>query len=292
MPNKCNKQKNEDATMKLLSKNILVLVLFSLLSLYSKARFLPLPVAFSEKAVSHIQVRQLDEFSCGYNALFNACNVEQWFGVSSKYSIYSNFHDKVMKYLSAHKLHRQQALSTDLMQELASQLGIEVFSVVLEPEGLKFLGNVSVSIECPIKTSSADKEKLKQQAFKAFHERKLEKIKRSLAKDQGKVTIIHFFCCTEGEIPHVFVISLVQNKQGKRALYVCDNLNSEIYASFAADKQKEYMTPAGSFLTFFTKYFGISLRSQFHAPALPDYWLTAPLTKNEIILKKILNQRL
>lgn len=42
-----------------------------------RAEFLTLPVSLNNRAVYHIKAHQIDEFCCGYNALYNACNLEK-----------------------------------------------------------------------------------------------------------------------------------------------------------------------------------------------------------------------
>ncbi len=240
-----------------------------LLSVFSlQAEFLELPRSFETKAIYHKKAYQLDEFSCGYNVLFNACNLERTCNLANRFSEYALFKKTCTSYILKNKLKPKDAVYNNQLSLLAEDyLGMQQLCV------LGFEGNQI----CPLFTtptqityfwsiSQQEKEHRLKQAMIARGQELLASIKDRLDNDHSRYTMVHFVCNLRlAESKHWILITLVQNRTG-RALYIFDNANRKIEES---SQSKRY-------IDFLVEQFGISPKKQFRGPQLPDIWRTIP----------------
>ena len=99
---------------------ITIFLLTGLAPTISCAEHLSLPRSVSSNAVYYIRTKQLRDFSCGYNVLFNAANFEHLCGFTNGAHRYHIFKDKVMPYLRSHGWH-PKAKSRNHMTEYLAQ---------------------------------------------------------------------------------------------------------------------------------------------------------------------------
>lgn len=192
----------------------------------------------SSKAVYYVKAEELPGFCCGYNALFNACNIEAAFGKSQKYSDRKIFAKTCRQHLKNWQIHPLDVVYNDELEELAKNLGIQNFYCVsYEPHSVFYIPDF------PLPSKDA-----------RFH----NNIKKKLDASTG-LFFVHFVCHLPYEEGHWILMTLVQNTSG-RALYIYDNLN------LAIDEESQV------FIDFFCKSYKISPKGQFQGVQMPAKW--------------------
>ena len=104
-------------------QRFLAFLLLTPFSVY--ASYLPLPAQFADKAVYHVKAEQLEDFSCGYNCLYNGCNMEQLCGIENGYSQYQHFQKECKKYIRSQGAYPKKSASTDIIDKLARKLHMQ-----------------------------------------------------------------------------------------------------------------------------------------------------------------------
>lgn len=247
------------------------------MSLFStQAKFLDLPRSLSSKAVYHKETYQLDDFSCGYNVLFNACNLEKVCSFPNKFYQYPLFEKTCKKYTALNKLQPKSSASNHDIDCLARvYLGTQPLYVL----GFNQAGDIQplfsdpTEITHPMGISQAEIDRRLKKAIEQRSDDLFESIKDRLLKSRAAYyTIIHFACIVQDEdVPHVLLVSLVQNRSGK-ALYIFDNLNRKI-----SDR-----SPTKCYIDFLCEMFAINKKNQFQGPTIPDLWSTMPKRRSLI----------
>lgn len=236
-----------------------------------QADFLDLPRSYSYKAVYHIKVRQLDEFCCGYNALFNACNFEKSSEIHQPYSDYASFKGLCMSYLSTQGLHPKSSVSNETLNILAGKeyLNLQPTCFLQFNKEKKVVPYIATPTEI-VHDARLSKQEVKRMLNEAHGRREqevLKKIQTRLATSNARCEVIHFICSIDvvkGK-GHAVLITLTQNRNG-RALYIFDNLNAKI------DERSQ----TKRFIDFLCSTFTISPRQTFKGPHLPNAWQTIP----------------
>lgn len=228
------------------------------------AEQLPLPNALSSRAIYYQRTKQLDDFSCVYNVLFNAVNFEQCCGFPNPMHKYELFECTIRPYIQKERLNPKKASYNKDTEYLARVLGLKHFYHLqrdAKTYQVHLLLTEKTSITYPRGTSEAEVERRLAQASLQKKEKVMQAIVHHLESTDNAV--VHFLCYLKsfrGE-PHAMLISLHQNSTG-RGLYLFDNLNKEF------DTSHEVMY----FIERLFKTFGISSAQQFKGPQLPHRW--------------------
>ncbi len=249
-----------------------LVILFSLFFSSLQAKYLSLPPSISSKAIYHIETHQIDEWSCGYNALFNTCNLEQLIGLDNPCSNFGKFKEICTAFIEKKKRKPTDAMFNQEFEDLPYKLKLSRAQYL----GLDEIGNVrpdldeSISMQLTSTMSQREiddylnkKQQIKENAL-------ILSLQREFSNNSDYC--IHFFChVIIDSIGHCFVISLVQKGSTNRALYIFDNLNSPITES--SDSKK--------YINFLCTTFGISSRESFdkYKITVPDKWPTAPASQ-------------
>jgi len=238
-----------------------IVLLFLFACSLLEAQQLPVPKEFSSQATYYYRTKQLDNFSCGYNALFNALNFGQCCGFTTQYHRYEYFEPMVLSYTREQGLNPKHTSYNKDTEHLAQDLGLEYFYHLHRDSktrqvALLFTGRVSITY--PKYTPQSEVDRRMADAVAQKRKGILEGITAYLRSVD--TAVVHFLCylkSARGE-SHAILISLHQNKTG-RGLYIFDNLNEPIYE-------------ATLFIEYLSKTFMISSSKQFHGPQLPYRW--------------------
>lgn len=195
------------------------------------SQYLQLPDSLKNKEIYYIKVKQLESWSCGYNALFNACKLEQKFGNANKFSDYNNFNSTCSNYINKINQKPKGASSNKILEDLSKVLDLKMFYYLTFNERREIvpLFTTPTHITYPSGTSKSEVKHLMLQAIKDRETALINALKKELDQNKNKLRFLHFGCHLDssGE-GHAILISLVQNVNGKRVIYICDNLNSKI----------------------------------------------------------------
>lgn len=228
------------------------------------ADLLPLPKSIVSRAVYHVKTHQINDFCCGYNCLYNACNLETACGIANHYSIYGIFKDACMRYLKSEKIDPMANVYNTTLRTLSRQiLGLQQQCFMIHdpqyPQGFRMEFR-----ECT-KGTGRDHHEALRACIQKDSERTIDaltKIRDRLNKSRQPYEVVHFIFCADS---HAVLISVVQNVTG-RGLYVFDNMNYMIYEG---SKTK-------LFLDYLCAFFSISQKSSFSGPSIPDIWSSTP----------------
>lgn len=241
---------------------VLVVVFFGM---NLKGVTLNLPQSLSPMAVYYQKAYQLNEFCCGYNALFNACNVEKACGFPMKFSDYSLFKRECMNYLKPRNLRPLKAVTNKTLDELAHTLRIKICNLIISASGsIHPIFSTDTTIEYNKGTRKGEINRMMQEAIV---KREREMIKDLIHCFNASINcVVHFICTViaDGE-RHGILVSLVQNSTG-RGLYIFDNMNKSI-------TERSMIT---NYLKYLCKTFAVSYKIQFQGPLLPDRWPSTP----------------
>lgn len=210
--------------------------------------------------IYHIKTTQISGYSCGFNALFNACNLERIMGIPNPHNNFSSFQAVCASYMAAHAPGQttRQALNNKQTMQLSNHLGLQAASYFTRHKGYvaPFIDHVSVKF--PKGTSQAQIQQLMEQ--------KRIQMERDVVQELQKFSFevptpycIHFMCGISTK-KHVILITLIVTKE-KRILCVCDNLNEHYLQSDLEE-----------FLLFFASTFSVSPRSSQPFYVFPQRW--------------------
>lgn len=207
--------------------NILFFLALSSFDILS-VTYLPLPASLADKAVYHVKARQINGWSCGYNVLFNACNVEQFFAKSNKNHDYNEFAKVCLPYLKSINRNPKASSNNHVMEKLSKYLKLQKFSYFSFNKSKESAPLISgpVKIVFPGKTSKAKIKLLLDAAWKKRQQEYVSQLKKTLSDAKGNPAFVHIAChisSTDGG--HAVLASIVQDPAGKRALYIFDNMN-------------------------------------------------------------------
>ncbi len=234
-----------------------------------QAKYMPVPSSISSKAVYHMQAHQIDEWSCGYNALFNACNLENTLGFKNSYSNFKQFNELCTAFIRrTHKGPRDGISNMDI-EKLATQCKLQNI-VYLNNGGGKIAPLLNSPTTITIRADIPDYEvqRLLERAITKREQALLTELKKEL--EGKKLYCIHFVChvFAKGE-DHCILVSLVQKDGSHRGLYIFDNMNSPIQEG---SEIKRY-------IDFLCTTFKVSTLEVFNRRKiiLADKWPTTPL---------------
>lgn len=218
------------------------------------AKLLSITKKFADLAVYQVETEELEELCCVYNALYNACNMEDWCGMPNTYANFETFRDTCVGYLQSIKRNPHEAISFITMNEISSRFleNLHIYKLVmLDGEVVPNLAQ-QTSLSYGVRESEL-----------------CENIRARLSREHGVYALTHFapFFDSQG-IHHTVLIVLFQNRTG-RGLYIFDNCNDRINKH----------SPLVPFIEFLCKEFQISRRDRFIGPQLPYRWPTARMQK-------------
>jgi hypothetical protein len=248
-------------------KNIILMSLVSITTAsFLVGRELPLPHEYASKAVYHIQVKQLDAFSCGYNVLFNAANFENLCGFRNTIHQYRTFQNRILPYLQSQGYDPSKTSTNAVTDHLAQKvLGLQPFYHlhIKNEKGRRIVPLLvdKTRITFPSGTSEREVQKLMKKAVEERQQSVIENISTIL--NQKIYAVVHFLCYVTSErgIRHGILISLLKNSSG-RGLYIFDNLN---------EKLTKY-SEAIRFVDYLCTTFQVNTTQTFSGPAVPDQW--------------------
>lgn len=228
-------------------------------------------------AIYHIKANQLENWSCGYNVLFNACNLENHLGFHNAYSFYSNFKRACTEFINAHKKKPEEGITNKDMATLAQRVMLKRNHYLYIDEQGKVVPFIEgkVSIMVPPNTSEDERQQLLKQEVAKKQRQVVQEIQNSI----GSVGTgcVHFFCHVLSEQEgHCILITLHKNNYGLRSLYIFDNLNAAIQESPSAKYYIDYISTE----------FKVSQSKLCPSLTLPDVWPTAPAP---IRVQKVIN---
>lgn len=237
---------------------------FFTLTTVLRGEYHQVPSPLANRAIYHPVVHQLNLFSCGYNALFNAANFEEWCGFPNPAHRYTIFKNLTLSYLNK-KGHRPDRSSDNTITE---ELGRSILQLqplyhlsFYKDDRTTIVPPGEVHISYPEGTSEYEKQRLFAQAFMKMGKEHIRQCRVHLEQHKA-AAVIHFICYVRSrEGKHIILISLYQNSSG-RALYLFDNSNEQL--------SKEHDTVR--YLSYLCQQFGISDKNLFTAPHLPRRW--------------------
>lgn len=234
----------------------------------------PLPRSIASKAVYYVKSQQLDDFSCSYNALFNACNIDYRSGLSNKFFDYRLFSGASLAYAKSHGLNPKGATSTKSTDDLAvNYLGMKnLCNLGFEGNKIIPFRDVHSQIWYSGKPSKAEIKEMHNREYERQRNEFMDGIKKQLDAAAGLTRVMHFICTVhdasdrrDRNSGHAILVSLVQNSSG-RALYIFDNMNGRIAEN--SDIMK--------FIHYLLAKYSISTDKQFKDLGLPSVWPTLP----------------
>jgi len=205
-------------------------------------KYLPLPASLADKPVQYLRVKQIPNWSCGYNALYNACCVEQFIGQPNKHTQLEYFNNICQPYTYNHNKKPMGSSSNRTLEALASQLNLQKLTclAIENDHTIKpLIRNVRFNYEFLHNDSPQIREYKADRALKA----KLQGYLNKLAQDFNNApqsSCMHFICNIDtARGKHWVLVSITKNSKGERLLYVCDNMNSPITEH---SQMKRYIT--------------------------------------------------
>ena len=224
-----------------------------------------IPLPLQQRAVFYPVATQINGFSCGYNALYNAANFENWCGFSNPAHDYAIFKARTLAFLA--KIGRDPLDSSD--NKLTEALGTSVLQVqplyhitFSSDTKQKIILSGSVSISYRKGTSQSTIDQMLAEAHVQKAQDQFKACRNYLNSRKGFPAVIHFMCYVMSYTgKHIVLISVYQNSSG-RALYVFDNLNETLTVQHDTTR----------YLTFLCKELEISDRKQFSPLSLPKKW--------------------
>ena len=227
----------------------------------SHGELLPMLSEFSSRAVYHVKTSQLNDFSCGYNVLFNAANFAHYCGFSNTVHDYSVFRQKVLSYINPRRLDPLKDTFITTLDDLARnipqlqpiyqlyRIGPDATITPLIPEITTVTNTIGTRQTLTIN--------LTEKALEARVVQEIENIKTILK--QPTSAMVHFSCYVKSSgVAHVILISLLQNDTG-RGLYIFDNTNKPITQGADICRYIEYLS----------RTFDVSSSQTFTGPLVP-----------------------
>jgi hypothetical protein len=224
---------------------------------------LPLPRSLSSKAVYYVKTKQLNEFSCGYNALFNAANFEFHCGFTNQVYRYEAFSQKIVPYLRSQGLDPKKASYSYDIEHLAGEVLhlMPSFHLQKNKNMIELLLSGKTTVSFTEGTSRAEIDRLLQSALAKKRKQYIDFLKSYL--EMEREAVIHFICYVKtlkGD-DHIVLLSLHQNVSG-RGLYLFDNINEQVTE----------VSDIRAFIEYLCVTFSISSSSHYRVPTLPTRW--------------------
>lgn len=177
---------------------------------------LPLPASLAHKKVYHLQTKQIDGWSCGYNCLYNACRLEQQVSGNNIYHNLHLFNNRCLPTVQANGLNPMASSTLEDIQALSGLLDLQYTDILsVENNQSNFFIRLFYKHH---DNGSSDKARQRRVL--------IEKYSNILRTSAGKMVKIHFMCHIPG---HALLMTVVQRVDGSRSLYIQDNLNDAIY---------------------------------------------------------------
>ncbi|MBA3953824.1 hypothetical protein H0X48_00685 [Candidatus Dependentiae bacterium] len=206
------------------------------------AEQLSLPQSLASKPIVHLKVRQLDNWSCGYNALYNACLAEQRAGLNNSSSILSHFELLCSSYLRSKRANPQEASSNTTLTDLADKLKLEnLCCLYLDKHNtVEPFFDTPTSITFKYGLSQREKDQLMEKTKKQRGVTLFKELKQKFIAQ--KLCCMHFICnVQEDSIKHWVLVSLVKKSPSDVMLYICDNMNRKITERSQIKKYIDYL---------------------------------------------------
>lgn len=214
----------------MVKKFLIFLSAFFSINIGVEAKKLPLPSSFKDLPVYYEAVKQIDGWSCGYNALYNACCLEKRFGRKNPNSDLNIFKQCCMAYLRNLRQDPKAAASNKILENLATPLQLSrVHYLTFERNGkIVPLFLTSTKITYPSGTHPRIIDRLMEEAKTKRAENLIESLKRELDR-HATIFMLHFLCHIQTDSQgHAVLASIVKNNKGEKSIYIFDNMNNPI----------------------------------------------------------------
>lgn len=243
----------------------LILAIIGITTTMLGEQLLPVPASLQHHAVYYVKTKQLDQFSCGYNVLFNAANFEESLGFANKHHTYPVFRDSILPYLQYEGFNPKAGSTNHIAEAFSQVLGLQPFYHLSYSEknlyGVGPLISDEIWVTCEEGTPQWRVGQLLDKAYQEKQDKQLSEIRKYLRTN--KYAVVHFDCSVQIDgTGHAILLSLHQNESG-RGLFMFDNMNSSINNNSEITRFIEYLVYT----------FDISNKQQFNPPRLPDRWL-------------------
>ncbi len=249
---------------------IISIVLFLLTFFSVQAEFLPLPRIYDSKAIFYVRAYQLDDFCCGYNALYNACNLERLYDFPNQLSDYSLFQGTCMRYLQREGIHPLSAVTNKTLEWLAKNyLHMQpIYHLMINKQNhIEPLFTTSTRVTFIEGTSRSQVDRMLDSAHRKRGEELIKNMKQEFAQKPGHCKMAHFICAIKVDgTGHWILMTLIYNRTGK-ALFIFDNMNLKIAETSQARR----------YIDFIIQHFGVSSKMHFKGPLMPECWPTTPV---------------
>lgn len=222
------------------------------------------PKSLDAYAVFHVKVKQLNEFSCGYNAIFNAANVQQWCGYANYMSDFSRFRQACFDFTSAHGLKRKAALNNKRIEDLARQMGIPSIAIFHLDERRAVAPLLSKEVYVTFRSGTPESEirHLLENEYKRQQTAYVNSLKTDLGGSTSFPYIQHIVCIVYvNGVSHGILASVIKNSTGC-GLYIFDNTNRLISEGSEIRKC----------IAFLIETFSVSARRSYTGPSFPTCW--------------------
>lgn len=203
-----------------------LIFLFTSFVNFSKARFLSLPHKYKDWNVYHVSVLQLPEWSCGYNALYNAANFENHLNLKNSSADYKNFSKICLSYLNIINCKSLESSSHDTMLKLAKDLSLSKhYYIDCRIANRSFLAKIN-----PFRRDSKKSQPvaLDQTGFKKSLNKVRQEVYNYFVSKKGKLACVHFICGVFSRTNHAILATLVKAADGTLAVFIFDNTNAKI----------------------------------------------------------------
>lgn len=190
------------------------------------ANIIELPKSLEGKSVYHIKSWQLNDWSCGYNVLFNACNLEKIFTKNNNSHDYDIFSKKVLEYLKIKNKNPKGSASNKMLDRLSEILGLEKYQfLVIKDQKIKPIFSTSTKITFYHGTTQDQINALMQQAIEKREKDCIVDLKNYINKPKD-LKFLHLFCQIKDQsINHLVLMSVIENRNKIRSLFIFDNVN-------------------------------------------------------------------
>lgn len=211
---------------------------------------LPLPSSLQHKPIHYEQVVQINDWSCGYNVLYNAARLEKRLGFNQKHADLNAFKAICAPYVSQCGTTPKCSSSNKMLDTLAGRLQLQPFSYlhVSKQRKVDYVSSKKVRVSYKCGASESEINRLFDEAFKKQTTQRMDHLKAHINAPQNKRAVVHF----AGQVisrgtNHVILLSVVKDGTQK-AMYISDNMNATIKES----------SEAKIYIDYIAKEFGIS----------------------------------
>jgi hypothetical protein len=194
------------------------------ISFNALAQLFPLPKSLDNVPVYYHKTQQINNWSCCYNVLYNACKLEDSYGRANKHANFSQFSNTCLPQLAKHGIHNTRAgLAASIGESLGHNLRLQNICT-LQAHSNKITPFIR-SIHYNPKHQTA------QQAYAQKGNELIADLKHKIdSAPTGQPYFIHFICSitSSNGVPHAALASVVKHANGQKEIHITDNMNDPI----------------------------------------------------------------